>query len=236
MSATPALTEPANDAAQQREADTQYYRALLHDLAEMGADIARTIHRQVTTQPTAEQPAPTPASTPDLAAAFERIARAIRRTIALARTLDHPAAPVVARNAAPRSLAQMSDAELGAPTRAFVRHEAAREHLAREVEHAIEHEAKHPSEAALLRAELAEVLDDPGLDWEIVLRPIEDVIADICLDLGLDDIRDLRGRAARAAQLLPYEASSTCQATAAPPQTAPPWAAPTQTSTGPPAS
>ena len=107
---------------------------------------------------------------------------------------------------------------------------AAHEHITRAVEDAIQHEAREPSEAALLRAELAERLDDPGLEWDIASRPIEEVIAEICCDLGLSDIGDLR---ARAAQPSP-EGASTAQSAAPPPQTAPPRAQSTQTSTGPP--
>ena len=245
MSATPALTEPAHDTAQQREADTAYYRQVLHELIEIGTTLARALPHQATPQPTAApQPAPAPATAGDLASAYERLTRALRRTIALARTLDQPAPPLTARHTAPRTpatprdLSKMSDTELLdgmdplalAPALAPEHRRAAHEHITRAVEDAIRHEAREPSEAALLRAELAERLDDPGLEWDIASRPIEEVIAAICRDLGLSDIGDLR---ARAAELSPDRAS-TAQTTAVPPQTAPPRPPPTQTSTGPP--
>jgi len=258
MSATPAHPTPAHDdtAAQQREADTAYYREVLHELIEIGTTLARTLPHQATQQPTPEpttpeaaaaQPQPAPATALDLATAYERLTRAIRRTILLARTLDQPAPLLVARGPAPRKpapscdLARMTDAELDAlpddvdPLAPETRL-AAHAHITRAVEDAIRHEAREPSEAALLRAELAERLDDPGLDYDIADRPIEEVIAAICRDLGLSDIGDLRARATCAAQPPPEEASSTAQPTAAPPQAAPPRAQPTQTSTGPPAS
>ena len=68
MSATPALTEPADaTTAQQREADTAYYRAVLHELIEIGTTLARTLHHQATSEHAAPQPAPTPATAADLA-------------------------------------------------------------------------------------------------------------------------------------------------------------------------
>ena len=249
MSATPALPTPAHDDAQQREADTAYYRQVLHELIEIGTTLARTLAHQAT-QATAEpipaQPQPAPATAGDLATAYERLTRAIRRTIALARTLDQPAPLLTTRGPAPRKPAQpldlskMSDAELLdgmdplalAPALAPEHRRAAHEHITRAVEDAIRHEAREPSEAALLRAELAERLDDPGLDYDIEDRPIEEVIAEICRDLGLSDISTLR---ARAAQPPPDDASSPGQPSAPPSQTAPPRPLPTQTSTGPPA-
>jgi hypothetical protein len=47
MSSSPALPDPASDghdaAQQQREADAQYYRAILHELIEIGAGLARAL-------------------------------------------------------------------------------------------------------------------------------------------------------------------------------------------------
>ena len=102
VSCTATPTEPT-DAAQleaardaRREQDRDYYRAMLHELADMAMDLARAVHRQAT-QPSPEdttaQPAPASAALPNAAAAataFDRIARTVRRTVALARTLDDP--------------------------------------------------------------------------------------------------------------------------------------------------
>ena len=103
MSCTATPTEPATDAAAQREAardarreqDRDYYRAMLHELADMAMDLARAVHHSAT-QPSSEdtaQLAPASAAQPNAAAAataFDRIARTVRRTVALARTLDDP--------------------------------------------------------------------------------------------------------------------------------------------------
>ena len=103
MSPTPSLPEPADCARpnplSQRDEDAQYYRGILHELVEMATDIARAVHRQATAEQPAEhgpesdgqsdgQPAASP--TPDPSIAFDRIARTIRRTIALARKLSEP--------------------------------------------------------------------------------------------------------------------------------------------------
>jgi hypothetical protein len=103
VSCTATPTEPATDAAAQREAardarreqDRDYYRAMLHELADMAMDLARAVHHSAT-QPSSEdtaQLAPASAAQPNAAAAataFDRIARTVRRTVALARTLDDP--------------------------------------------------------------------------------------------------------------------------------------------------
>jgi hypothetical protein len=62
---------------------------MLHELADMAMDLARAVHRSAT-QPSPEDTAQ-PALAPDkAAAAFDRLARTVRRTVALARTLDDP--------------------------------------------------------------------------------------------------------------------------------------------------
>ena len=101
MSSSPTLPNPT-DRARQRDEDAQYYRGILHELVEMATDIARAVHRQATAeqpaaptsgaaaQPQQPQPDATPAPAPALAIAFDRLARTVRRTIALARKLSEP--------------------------------------------------------------------------------------------------------------------------------------------------
>ncbi len=229
MSAAPAHSEPANDDARatERDADTAYYRAVLHELIEIGATLARTLPQQAT-QPPAPEAAPTPATTADLAAAYERLTRALRRTIALARALDQPAPhgairPLTTRHTAPRTAPPddtLDDDAPGAPPDLPPEHlRAARAHVAREVEAAIEHDAHDHADAAALRADLHERLDHPDFAWDVAERPIETIIADLCLNLGISDIADLRAWAARTAELSPIAASSPAQPTEAPPST-----------------
>ncbi len=167
MSSSPALSEPA-DHATQRDEDAQYYREILHELIEIGADLARTLHRQATAQPGAapdpeKASQPTPASDPSIA--FDRIARSIRRTIALARTITDPAQPRPAAHAAER--------------RRF-----ARKQIIRSVEDAIQRDA-HGSEAEALHAELYERLETMDLDDDLDNLPIAEIIAAIRRDLGI---------------------------------------------------
>ena len=96
MSSGPALSDPA-DLARQRDEDAQYYRQVLHKFIAMGTDLAEAVHRQALAEPTAapqsqpedQQAAPTPS--PSQAITFDRLARTVRRTIALARKLSEPA-------------------------------------------------------------------------------------------------------------------------------------------------
>ncbi len=98
MSSTLTLPDPA-DRARQRDEDAQYYRQVLHKFIAMGTDLAEAVHRQALAEPAAA-PAPqsqpedepaAPSPTPSQATTFDRLARTVRRTIALARKLSEPA-------------------------------------------------------------------------------------------------------------------------------------------------
>ncbi len=192
-------------------AGTDGYRAALDELVDMGIDIARRLHRRITAEPPAAEPpaaeppaAEPPAAgrspgdhladaTPDLeplAAAFDRVARTVRRCILLARSLDRPppADPAIA---------------------AARQRVAVRTRIIREVEDAIER-TESGSRAETLHVELHERLDAPDLEHELLARPVADIIADIEHDLALaaapgtrpwkrrtpDDVAALHARAA----------------------------------------
>ena len=173
MSPQPTPAANQNDPGQQA-ADTGYYRQVLHDLIGMGTDLARLLHGQATTQAQPAQqaanPHPTPPTvpTPDIIAAFDRIARAVRRSITLARSLAEPVPP----------------ANDPAQHRA-----AARNHIIRAVEDVIQrtsHATDAPdAESESLTAELHDRLDAPDLDDDLSHRPIAEIITEICRDLGL---------------------------------------------------
>ncbi len=160
MSSTAPQPQPAPDAAQHPE-DAQYYRQVLHDLIDMGTDLARRAHQQATREPGPKRPANDPAPDPTLA--FDRLARCVRRCIALARQLAEPA---------PQAPGQAQ------------RRTAARKRVIRDVEDAIQRTAQG-ADAESLHAELADRLDAPDLDDDLATRPVADIIADICRDLGL---------------------------------------------------
>ena len=189
MSTNPTPTPP-------NPADPHAYREVLHDLITMGANLARAVHDQATPQPQPATP-PSPDTLIHLAAAFDRLARAVRRSITLARTLDHP--PVVRPDPAQHRA-------------------AARQRILREVGDAITRAAHDPdawhTDEDALTAELHDRLDGPDLDGAIAARPIPDIITEICRDLGLAappgahpwkrrtpaDIQDLCARAAAPAR------------------------------------
>ena len=187
----------------------------------MGADFARLLHQQATApqpaQPATPAPQPTPASAPAsliaLAASFDAIARTVRRSVALARTLDQPVPP--AKDPAHRRA-------------------AARKQVIRAVEDAIHRAANPDSDAAeSLTAELRDRLDAPDLDGDLATRPTAEVITEICRDLGLAappgtspwkrrtpaDLQDLRTRAAAPTPTRqPGTASRNPAPSAAPPE------------------
>ncbi len=196
MSPQPTQAIPQADPGHQA-ADAQYYRQVLHGLIDIGADLARLLHQQATPPAQAPQqgrdpqPTPPPAedALPTITAAFDRIARAVRRCIALARSLTEPAQPA---NDPARHRA------------------AARKRIIREVEDAIGRTVNEGDRADRLNAELHDRLDAPDLDDEIINGPIADIITQIRRDLGLaslpgdlswkrrtpEDIRQLCARAA----------------------------------------
>ncbi len=75
------------------EENTQFHRALLRELLETGIETVRIVHAETRrhVQAAAQNPAAPPIPDPTLP--FDRIARAIRRTIAQAQRLDAPPPP-----------------------------------------------------------------------------------------------------------------------------------------------
>jgi len=151
----------AESAADHEAEDSMFYRDVLHELIAMGSEVARMIHGQAKAQDAArysDEPAP------DVTEAFERIARSIRRSIMLARKVAEPLPVVAGRGPHDRV--------------------AARQHIARQVERAIDREASD-AERPSMRGELQERLDAPDLDFNLDTLPIDEIIINICHDLGL---------------------------------------------------
>ncbi len=169
--------------------DTAHYQRVLAAMVDLGAAVAQKLATRIDDA--------TPAEAVDLADAFERVARVVRRTILLSVHLDKAA-------------------EKAAATRA-----TARARIIREVSDAIDRQGLSPAKAETLRVELVERLDAPdlapGLDREIDTRQIPDIILDLKRDMGLanlpgtppwprrtpDDIADLLTRAQKAIQPWP---------------------------------
>lgn len=179
--------------ARQRAEDAQYYREVLHKLIALGSDLAAAVVRQATAEPgptmiedAAGQRASQRAPCPDPSIAFDRIARAVRRTIALARKLSEP------DRAPPRGKQVAQTAQQGAqesPQHARQRHLAARKRIIGAVEDTIRRHAEG-ADAEALYADLYERLDDPDLDADIEQLLLADVIAALCRDLGLAGLPD----------------------------------------------
>ncbi len=176
--ATP--VEPHTNPGPQAE-DDQLYRKVLHGLIEVGAELVRHLPQQAAAQAQAPHqdpaPQPAPAPSPDavasVAIAYDRISRAVRRCIALARSLNDPAHP--SKHPAPDRTADRT---------------AARKRILRAVEDTLgrqdyddSYRVCDPTEA--LHAELLDRMDAPDLDRDIASRPIDDIIKDILRDLGL---------------------------------------------------
>ena len=168
------------------EEDDAYYRAVLLDLIDRGADLARRIHENATLAEATPENSLNIGSIVDPTAAFDRITRAVRRTIALARN--------IAKGPAARQ-----------------ERTGARQKLIRGVEDAI-HRKRRESDAESLHAELRERLEDPELEFDLHGRPTQEIIEEICRDLGIavqpggtdmwkrrtpQDISALRARAAQ---------------------------------------
>ena len=162
----PTLAASPSDAAVPSAEDTAYYRQALHELIEMGLDMARLVHGQAKAQAEAATKQAGPAGA-DGSVAFDRLARAVRRTVALARRLDEPVR--AGREGAPRHL-------------------AARRQILRAVEDVIQREAADQAEEDGLNGELYERLDAPELDDELDCRPVAEIVADICRDLGIAEL------------------------------------------------
>ena len=206
------------------------HRQALDDLITMGTDLARALHRQALIQAEAAHAARPPHPAPHapheppattliaLTTAFDRIARAVRRCIALAQRLDTPPKP--ARDPAHHRA-------------------AARRQVIRAVEDTIHRAANEGDRAEALNAELRDRLDDPDLDPDLLTRPIADIIAEITRDLGLAsppgdnawrrrtpaDVQDLNARAAAPSRpRQPSPAQHSNQATGQPSPPGPPAA------------
>jgi hypothetical protein len=138
---------------------------MLEELAEIGTDLARMMRQQAK----AAQWLGTEA-----AVMFERVDRAVRRTIALAIRLD----------ADWRMSAEEHAAEQACRAALLERARQRQDQVRRAVEDAIESHA-HPSDAGNRVADLRERLADPDRDDELRNQPISVIVAAICKDLGI---------------------------------------------------
>ncbi len=173
---------PPSDGCDQPPLETDVFRSALAELVAIGMELARLVRDEAKEGQAAEA-----------AVAFDRVARAVRRTVRLARWLDQPV-----------PMRAVSDS---AGARVMVR-----AGIIRAVEDTIDRSVSE-AEAETLHVELLERLDGPDIEDDIARRPAAEIIADICHDLGLDkrpwmrpwvrrrpaDVAALHARAAAAA-------------------------------------
>jgi len=216
MSVQATQATPQDDPGPQA-ANAPYYRGVLHGMIDRGADLVRLLHEQATAQAmqqatvhaqqaaalaqqaTDVQPAsaPAPSATPGAlnktAAAFDQIARAVRRCIALAQSLDEPAhTPAPDRTAARTRILRAVEDTLGRQ------------------DYDDSYRVCDPTQA--LHAELLDRMDAPDLDRDIESRPIDDIIKDILRDLGLAALPGTRPWKRRT----PADIAELCARAAAP--------------------
>ena len=107
-------TDPNQPDRQQAES-TGFYLQVLHELINMGTDLARAVHQQATADAGEDTTVAAEAAL-DPTIAFDRIARTIRRTIVLARHVAEPL-PKRAANPPPPSTAPPPASRSSAPSR-----------------------------------------------------------------------------------------------------------------------
>ena len=180
------ILEP--DPIQQAE-DAQLYRYVLHKLLHLGTDLIHILQAQATAHAHAAMQEPTPPKpSTDQAIAFDRIARTIRRTIALACSLNEPVAPAPGHTAPARAPAHPGTAAhtsalhedanaAGHPSFVTPGREDATDDNASSAN--LRDRPKAPDRDAPDR-------DAPDRDEDDTNRPPAAIIADICRDLGLD--------------------------------------------------
>lgn len=163
--ALPSISSPSDPALAAAHARAQQRLAMLHELAEIGMRLARRLDAQ------AEEP-----DAGDVGLVFSRIARAVRQTLALEARLEAELAGLTRQAAAERERA----AEQAARAPYYARGRIVR----RAVVRAIEADTDDDDVEQLVE-DLDERLCDREDDADFLDRPIGELVASICKDLGV---------------------------------------------------
>ena len=175
LPALPTLAPP--DEAHWSHAFALRQLQLLGELAELGLDVARAVERQAGDMHSCVSPDPRPALAfqGDPALAYARVSRAVRLTLMLQAKLIDAMKAAETADAAARTQPDRFSPEYQRKARV----ERIVERLA---------EAEHPDaedQVTDLLAEAAERLDDEDLYGDLLDRPMSELVARICQDLGL---------------------------------------------------
>ncbi len=181
-----------NPAARRAE-DAAYYRRVLHAMIDVGVELVRQLPEPVQPEDEVVDLERSAAYAADRSLAYDRLTRAVRRSILLAQSIaERPEVP---------------------DARAAGRVER-RRRILREVEDLI-HKETGGERGELLHDELLERLDSPEMEESLDDRPVEEIITELRRDLGLgsltgrcpwkrrtpEDVAELHARAAKAAVL-----------------------------------
>jgi hypothetical protein len=155
--------------------------ALLEQLGEAGLRMAQAIERQASEAAAGSATAPTPPT--EAAMAFARVARAVRLTALLQSKLVQDLMRLQASAAKAVADAEAEANAAQAPSDPTYRHKARVEAIVERVARA---GADDEEEVDRLVAEAGERLDDEDIYGEVLDRPVGELVALVCRDLGLD--------------------------------------------------
>jgi hypothetical protein len=180
---TPALPEPCPaDEADWARGFAMRRLQILGELAELGLDVARAVERQ------ASGAAEAPVVQGDVALAYARVSRAVRLTLMLQSKLIEALKTGDAAADQARAEAAQESGRFSPEYQRKMRVERIVERLA---------EAEHPDAEDLvtdLIHEAGERLDDEDVYGDLMERPLSELVARLCKDLGLEpDWADLAG-------------------------------------------
>jgi len=170
---------PAPEAGEDR---AERHLRLLKDLADIGMNIARAVERQALERAAAEPVQASGQAEPgtDIGLTFQRVAKAIRQTVALEAKLSAD------REEGLRLAAETEEARAEGRQREARRarlHQRRRD-VSRAVRKAIDNTDYGDKEDLL--ADLAERLEDEDIEADLHDRPLSEIITQICKDLGID--------------------------------------------------
>lgn len=210
------MTEPAAYQTDQQvphphtacQPGTAHHSDVLRDLIDLGHAIARTVHAQAMRDEAQalrdeaqrdDTASAAPRAILDHVARFDRIARCIRRTILLAEHLVRP--PDTRRTVVRKQVLRRCEDHIAGA--AFNNRRGRTPEL----------------DTGTLHTELLERIDSPDLEDDIQNRPLEDIVNEICRDLGLG-LQDLPGLCP-APRRTPADLATLAARAASPPRSNP---------------